>query len=39
MKGMWLSVIALVVVAGTLLTVSSCGHSQQLVSIPDPAGR
>ncbi len=33
MNGKWLSVIALVVVAGALLTVSSCGHSQQLVSI------
>ena len=32
MNGKWLSVIALVVVAGSLLTVS-CGHSQQLVSI------
>jgi len=32
MNGKWLSVIALVVVASALLTVS-CGHSQQLVSI------
>lgn len=33
MNGKWLSVIALVVVAGVLLTVSSCGRDQQLVSI------
>lgn len=33
MNGKWLSVIALVVVAGALLAVSSCGHDQQLVSI------
>lgn len=33
MSGKWLSVIALVVVAGVLLTVSSCGRDQQLVSI------
>ncbi|MGB8062509.1 MAG: hypothetical protein WCF26_11485 [Candidatus Sulfotelmatobacter sp.] len=33
MNGKWLSVIALVVVASALLTVSSCGHDQQLVSI------
>jgi hypothetical protein len=33
MNGKWLSVIALVVVAGALLTVSSCGRDQQLVSI------
>lgn len=33
MNGKWLSVIALMVVAGVLLTVSSCGRDQQLVSI------
>jgi hypothetical protein len=33
MNGKWLSVTALVVVASVLLTVSSCGRSQQLVSI------
>jgi hypothetical protein len=33
MNGKWLSVTALVVVAGVLLTVSSCGRDQQLVSI------
>ena len=33
MNGKWLSVTALVVVAGALLTVSSCGRDQQLVSI------
>lgn len=33
MNGKWLSVIAVVAVAGALLMVSSCGHSQQLVSI------
>lgn len=33
MNGKCLSVIALVVVAGVLLTVSSCGRDQQLVSI------
>lgn len=33
MNGKWWSAIALVVVAGALLTVSSCGHDQQLVSI------
>lgn len=33
MNGKCLSMLALVVVAGTLLTVSSCGRDQQLVSI------
>jgi hypothetical protein len=33
MNGKWLSIIALVVLASALLTVSSCGRDQQLVSI------
>lgn len=33
MKGKWLGVLALVVAGGVLLSVSSCGRSQELVSI------
>lgn len=33
MKGKWLGGIALVMIAGALLTVASCGRDQQLVSI------
>jgi len=33
MKGKWLSVAALVVVGGVLLSLASCGRDQQLVSI------
>jgi hypothetical protein len=33
MKGKWLGVAALVVVGGVLLSIASCGRSQQLVSI------
>jgi hypothetical protein len=33
MKGKWLGVLVLVVVGGVLLSVASCGRSQELVSI------
>jgi len=33
MKGKWLGMAALVVVGGVLLSIASCGRSQQLVSI------
>jgi Divergent InlB B-repeat domain len=33
MKGKWLGIAALVVVGGVLLSIASCGRSQQLVSI------
>ncbi|MGD1076691.1 MAG: Ig-like domain-containing protein [Candidatus Sulfotelmatobacter sp.] len=33
MKGMWLSVVALGFIASLFLILSSCGHSQELVSI------
>jgi len=33
MKGKWLAIAALVVVGGVLLSIASCGRSQQLVSI------
>jgi hypothetical protein len=33
MKGKWLGIAALVVIGGVLLSIASCGRSQQLVSI------
>ena len=33
MKGKWLGIAALIVVGGVLLSIASCGRSQQLVSI------